>query len=140
MSSSGLSQTAQRVIDALMTADSGADGRLDAVETHVTTSGGFVHSSETKAADGALSPVVTISLLDSSGATCQTTLANASAVGTVKYVICKARTNTCDVDATMVSSAGSASTFTFSAAGGLITLIWTGAAWQIMGYAGGSLS
>ena len=140
MSSSGLSQTAQRVMDSFRSQHTGADSRLDAVETTITTDGGLIHQSETKAANGALSPIVALSLLDSSSGTCQTTLANAAAVGTVKYIICKARTNTCDVDATMTSSAGSAATFTFSAAGGMISLIWTGAAWQILGYAGGSLS
>ena len=79
-------------------------------------------------------------MLDSSGATCRTTLANGATVGTMKIIICKARTNIVDVDATMTSAAGSASTFTFDYAGGMLSLIWTGAAWQIMGYAGGSLS
>ena len=84
MSSSGLSQTAQRVMDSFRSQHTGVDGRIDAVEAKLTTDGGIIHQSETKSADGALSPIVTLSLLDSSGAACQTTLANASAVGTVK--------------------------------------------------------
>jgi len=116
---------------------SGGDLTLQA---NTTISGALIHGTETKTADGALSPLTTVSLLNSTGATCQTTLANAATTGTIKQIFCVARTNACDVDATMTSAAGSASTFTFSAAGGMITLIWTGSAWQIMGYAGGSLS
>ena len=116
---------------------SGADLTLQA---NTTVSGAFIHGSETKSSDGAISPLTTLSLLDSSGATCRTTLANGATVGTMKIIICKARTNIVDVDATMTSAAGSASTFTFDYAGGMLSLIWTGAAWQIMGYAGGSLS
>ena len=120
----------------LTVAPSGGDMTLSAN----VTMGGMIYSVENKTADGALSAATPLSLLDSSGATCQTTLAAGATVGTSKFIICKARTNAVDVDATMTSAAGSAATFTFTAAGGMLSLIWTGAAWQILGYAGGSLS
>jgi hypothetical protein len=104
------------------------------------TLGGQIYSYENKTSDGAISAAIPLSLLDSSGATCQTTLAAGATVGTYKTIICKARTNAVDVDATMTSAAGSSATITFTAAGGMISLLWTGAAWQILGYAGGTLS
>ena len=120
----------------LTVAPSGGDMTLSAN----VTLGGQIYSYENKTADGAVSPTIPMSLLNSSSATCQTTLAAGATIGTYKTIICVARTNAVDVDATMTSAAGSSSTFTFTAAGGMISLIWTGSAWQILGYAGGSLS
>lgn len=110
------------------------------LQANTILTGALVYGNESKTADGAISPLTTVTLLDSSSATTQMTLANATDVGTIKFVICTAYSNTADVDATMTSASGSSSTFTFSAAGGMISLMWTGSAWQVLGHAGGTLS
>ena len=57
-----------------------------------------LNSTETKTADGALSVTTAISLLDSSSATCQTTLADSTVTGQVKMIVCSGYSNACDVD------------------------------------------
>ena len=86
-----------------------------------------LNSTETVSADGALSITTAISLLNSASATAQTTLADSTTTGQVKMIVCVGYSNACDVDLT--TTAGAGVTYTFSAVGEALTVLWTGAAW-----------
>ncbi len=85
------------------------------------------NSLETLTADGTLSATTTVSLLDSTSATCQTILGSGSVTGQIKIVICSGYSNACDVD--YATSVGGGVTVTFQAVSESVTLLWTGAAW-----------
>ena len=97
-----------------------------------------LNSTETKTADGALSLTTAISLLSSASATCQTTLANSTTTGQVKMIVCSGYSNACDVDLTTTLGAGV--TYTFSAVGEALTILWTGAAWVPIAFSGNALA
>ena len=97
-----------------------------------------LNSTETKTADGALSLTTAISLLSSASATCQTTLANSTTTGQIKIICCSGSSNACDVDLTTTLGAGV--TYTFSAVGEALVILWTGAAWIPLSFSGNALA
>jgi hypothetical protein len=88
------------------------------------------HTIQAVTADGALDLTKTVHTLDASSATCQTTLANGTIAGQVKYIIAKDVTNATDVD--LATSLGAGVTYTFQAVGECIQVLWTGAAWAVI--------
>ena len=97
-----------------------------------------LNSTETKTADGALSLTTAISLLSSDSETCQTTLANSSTTGQINSIGCSGYSNACDVDLTTTLGAGV--TYTFSAVGEALVILWTGAAWIPLSFSGNALA
>ena len=67
-----------------------------------------------------------ITLLDSSSATCNATLANGVA-GQIKFVICSAYSNACTV--APASTLGTYTNVTFTAVGENVTLLYTAGGW-----------
>ena len=88
------------------------------------------HTIEALTADGALDLTKTVHTLDASSATCQTTLANGTIAGQIKYIIAKNVAAATDVDLT--TSLGAGGTYTFQAVGECIQVLWTGAAWAVI--------
>ncbi len=90
----------------------------------------IAHSVQAVTADGALDLTKTVHTLSGASATCQTTLANGTITGQIKYIISIDVTNTVDVD--FATSLGAGATYTFHEAGTCIQCLWTGAAWTIL--------
>jgi hypothetical protein len=88
------------------------------------------HTIQAVTADGALDLTKTVHTLDASSATCQTTLANGTIAGQIKYIIAKDVSNATDVDLT--TSLGAGATYTFQTVGECIQVLWTGAAWAVI--------
>ena len=97
-----------------------------------------LNSTETVSADGALSLTTAISLLNSASATAQTTLADSTTTGQIKMICCVGYSNACDVDLT--TTAGAGVTYTFSAVGESLTILWTGAAWIPLALSGNAVA
>ena len=93
-----------------------------------------LNSVETIVANGALSLTTAISLLDSSSATTVTTLANSTTVGQIKIVVAKLYTSAMSVGLT--ATVGVGATYTFSAIGESLIVLWTGAAWVPIAFGG----
>ena len=90
----------------------------------------IAHSVHAVTADGALDLTKTVHTLSGASASCQTTLANGTITGQIKYIISIDVTNTVDVD--FATSLGAGATYTFHEAGTCIQCLWTGAAWTIL--------
>tara|TARA_R110000851_G_scaffold74751_1_gene164798 strand:- start:3992 stop:4903 length:912 start_codon:yes stop_codon:yes gene_type:complete len=88
------------------------------------------HSVQAVTADGALDLTKTVHTLSGASASCQTTLANGTITGQIKYIISIDVTNTVDVD--FATSLGAGATYTFHEVGTCIQCLWTGAAWTIL--------
>ena len=97
-----------------------------------------LNSVETIVANGALSLTTAISLLNTSSATCVTTLANATNVGQIKIVVNIDATTTASVACTATVGVGATFTFSTGAAnvGESLILLWTGAAWVPLAFGG----
>jgi hypothetical protein len=102
----------------------------DVIVSGNLSSATVAHTIQAVTADGALDLTKTVHTLDASSATCQTTLANGTIAGQVKYIIAKDVSNATDVDLT--TSLGAGATYTFQAVGECIQVLWTGAAWAVI--------
>ena len=87
-------------------------------------------------ADGALDLTKTVHTLSGATATCQTTLADGSLTGQVKFLVAISVTNAVDVDIT--DSLGQVATVTFQAIGESVTLMWSGSSWFVVAYGTGA--
>ena len=95
------------------------------------------NTAETVTADGALDITKGIHILNGSGATVQTTLADATNVGEIHMIVAKNVDNTVDVDIT--TSIGAVATITFNTVGESIQLQWTGTdGWAVIGHGTGA--
>ena len=90
-----------------------------------------LNSTVTYTADGAVALTEAISILNGSGATAQTTLADSSTTGQLKQFVTIDVSNACDVDLT--TTYGTGATYTFQTVGETMSIIWTGAAWAMFG-------
>jgi hypothetical protein len=98
-----------------------------------------LNSSETVAADGALSTTTAISILAaSSSTTVQTTLADVSNVGQIKTII-RGGTSSGTHDVDLTTKVGDIDTIVLDEAGSTVTLMWSGSAgWVLLGSAPGT--
>ena len=78
----------------------------------------------------------TVHTLSGATATCQTTLADGTLTGQVKFLVAISVTNAVDVDIT--DSLGQVATVTFQAIGESVTLMWSGSSWFVVAYGTGA--
>ena len=90
---------------------------------------------EASTGDGALTLAKNIHTLSGATATCQTTLADGTLTGQIKYIVAIDVTNAVDVD--IADSLGQVATVTFQAVGESITCLWTGSSWAVVAYGTG---
>ena len=78
-----------------------------------------------------------ITTLDSSGNPCQCTLADSTTPGQIKIIVCVGYSQACDFDLAGASSSwGAGVTYTFSAVGESITLLWAASKWVPIAFSG----
>ena len=99
-------------------------------------SGVAFNSAETVSADGALTLTKTIHLLSGATATAQTTLADGTLTGQIKFIVATDVTNAVDVD--IAETLGQVATITFQAVGETVTLLWMGTDWVVISYGSGA--
>ena len=85
----------------------------------------------------AISLTTMITTLDSSGNPCQCTLADSTTPGQIKIIVCVGYSQACDFDLAGASSSwGAGVTYTFSAVGESITLLWAASKWVPIAFSG----
>ena len=78
----------------------------------------------------------TIHLLSGATATAQTTLADGTLTGQIKFIVATDVTNAVDVD--IAETLGQVATITFQAVGETVTLLWMGTDWVVLAYGTGA--
>ena len=83
-----------------------------------------------------------ITTLDSSGSNpCQCTLADSTTPGQIKIIVCVGYSQACDFDLAGASSSwGAGVTYTFSAVGESITLLWAASKWVPISFGGNAVA
>ena len=82
-----------------------------------------------------------ITTLDSSGGTCQCTLADSTTPGQIKIIVCVGYSQACDFDLVGASSSwGAGVRYTFSAVGESITLLWAASKWVPISFGGNAVA
>ena len=85
----------------------------------------------------AISLTTMITTLDSSGNPCQCTLADSTTPGQIKIIVCVGYSQACDFDLAGASSSwGAGVTYTFSAVGESVTLLWAASKWVPIAFSG----
>ena len=99
-----------------------------------------LNSTETLTGDGNMSVTTAITLLNGASATCQTILAVSTTVGQIKIIVCLDSTYAVDVSLPSASTNGAGVTYTFSAAGESLMLLWTGSLWTPIAFGANSVT
>jgi len=124
------------IAGALTTSGAGTHSGANTFTGAVNLDGRVHYAHETKTV-GALSLGTTISFLSVDG-TKAYTLADGTAEGEVKIVICTVAANTPAGTLTPNATAGAYATIAFNTVGQSATLVWTGSGWAIAGRQSGA--
>ncbi len=95
-------------------------------------------SIEALTGNGAVSLTTAITTLDSSGGTCQTQLPDSTTPGQIKIIVCVGYSQACDVDIKggATKSWGAGVTYTFTAVGESLILLWAAGKWVPIAFGG----
>ena len=99
-------------------------------------------SIEALTGNGSVSLTTAITTLDSSSATCQTQIADSTVPGQIKIIVCVGYSQACDVDIAGGASKSWAAgvTYTFSAVGESLILLWAAGKWVPIAFGGNAVA